>query len=51
MGKSVYKKLIITALVTSIAFGGFAALNYYIFRELNPIPFNRKFVVMKSRRE
>lgn len=48
MGKSVYKKLILTAFVTSIAFGGFAALNYYIFRELNPIPFNRKFVVMKS---
>lgn len=48
MGKSVYKKLIITAFVTSIAFGGFAALNFYIFRELNPLPFNRKFIVIRS---
>jgi two-component system, LytTR family, sensor kinase len=36
MGKPVYRKLIITALVTSIAFGGFSALNFYIFKELAP---------------
>ena len=36
MGKTVYTKLIVTALVTSFAFGGFAALNFYIFRELIP---------------
>jgi hypothetical protein len=36
MGRPVYTKLIITAFVTSIAFGGFAALNFYIFRELIP---------------
>jgi hypothetical protein len=48
MGKSVYKKLIITALVTSIAFGGFAALNFYIFRELNPMSVNEKFVLLRS---
>src|SRR5687768_10755002 len=38
MGQPVYRKLIITAFVTSIAFGGFAALNFYIFRELIPLP-------------
>src|SRR5687767_8365766 len=36
MGKPVYRKLIITALVTSIAFGGFSALNFYIFKEFAP---------------
>lgn len=49
MGKSVYKKLVLTALVTSIAFGGFAALNYYIFRELNPVLSDQKFVVIRPK--
>jgi hypothetical protein len=38
MSRPVYKKLIITAFVTSIAFGGFAMLNFYIFRGLMPMP-------------
>jgi two-component system LytT family sensor kinase len=35
MGKSLYHKLIIIALVTSIAFGGFSVLNFYIFHKLD----------------
>lgn len=38
MGNPIYRKLIITAFVTSIAFGGFSALNFFIFRQLNPTP-------------
>lgn len=34
MGKPVYTKLLITAFVTALAFGGFAALNFYLFRGL-----------------
>lgn len=36
MGRAVYIKLIITAFITSVAIGGFAALNFYIFKGLDP---------------
>jgi two-component system LytT family sensor kinase len=45
MGRPVYRKLIITAFVTSIAFGGFAMLNFYIFRELLPLPRNGERII------
>jgi two-component system LytT family sensor kinase len=45
MAKPVYRKLIITALVTSVAFGAFAVLNFYIFREIGPsLPVNKRIL-------
>jgi hypothetical protein len=45
MNRPVYRKLIITALVTSIAFGGFAVLNFYIFSEWDPFSKESKRII------
>jgi two-component system, LytTR family, sensor kinase len=48
MGKPIYRKLIITALVTSMAFGGFLALNFYALRQWNVETLENKKMVVRG---
>jgi two-component system LytT family sensor kinase len=48
IGAPVYRKLVLTALVTAVAFGGFSALNFYIFTKLAPTPLNHNRVMVNG---